>query len=176
MTSKQPFHEKIEEYVLIVFFGTMVAVTGFTVFSRYLFAFTFSWAEQVARICFVWITFAGISLAAARGMHLRVSALTLLFSKKNANKLLIFGDIVAMIFGFYISYNMIGLIKVVAENNQIFPSITWLPVWFMYLPGLLGMLGFSIRLLQKSIIPYFKGSNGDDGNNDKNDDNPIAIG
>lgn len=173
MTSKQPFHEKIEEYVLIVFFGVMVAVTGITVFSRYLFAFTFSWAEQLSRVCFVWISFAGISLAAARSMHLRVTALTLLFSKKIADILLVFGDIVAAIFGFFISYKMIGLIMIIASSNQTFPSMTWLPVWFMYLPGFLGMLGFSIRLLQKSIIPYFKGSKKDDENNE---DNPIAIG
>ncbi|MGE4284529.1 MAG: TRAP transporter small permease [Clostridia bacterium] len=153
---KRPFHDKIEEYIIIVFFSLMVIITAVNVFSRYLLSFTFSWAEQVTRIFFVWITFAGISLAAGRSMHLRVSAITLILPKRWGSKVLFIGDFVAAIFGIFMSYKIIFLIQVIVVKSQTFSAVPWLPVWIMYLPGTLGMLGFSIRLIQTSIWPTIK--------------------
>ena len=156
VSSNRTFYDRIEEYVIAVCFSLMVIITAFTVFSRYSLSFTFSWAEQLTRIFFVWITFAGISLAAGRSMHLRVMAITLIIPKKMIPIVLLFADTLTAIFGFFISYKIFILIQIMVDRNQTFSAIPWLPVWVMYLPGTLGMLGFSIRLIQSSIWPAVK--------------------
>ena len=145
-TSKRSL--EIEAYVIIALFSLMVLILGSQVITRYLFSFTFSWAEQLTRIMFVWITFAGISLAAAKSMHLRVSAITMVVPKRWASKVLLFGDSIAVIFGFVMSYR---ILLVMLDIN--FPILWGMPTWVMYIPGVLGMLGFSIRLIQTSIWP-----------------------
>lgn len=154
--SGEPFYNKIEEYLLAFFFSLMVIITGFTVFSRYLFSFTFSWAEQATRIFFVWITFIGISLAAYKSRHLKVTAVTLVMSKKAGERLIFFGDFVSFLFGFYIAYYILDIIIMTIQKGQVFPSMPWLPTWTMYMGGVLGMIGFSLRLLQVSIVPFIR--------------------
>lgn len=74
MKTKTPWYNKIEMAIIVVLFSCMTLITFGSVVSRYCFSFTFSWAEQLTRVMFVWITFAGISLAGLRGAHMRVSA------------------------------------------------------------------------------------------------------
>lgn len=150
-TSKRSL--EIEAYVIIALFSLMVLILGSQVITRYLFSFTFSWAEQLTRIMFVWITFAGISLAAAKSMHLRVSAITMVVPKRWASKVLLFGDSIAVIFGFVMSYRILLVMLDIIEKKQNFPILWGMPTWVMYIPGVLGMLGFSIRLIQTSIWP-----------------------
>lgn len=101
---REPFYNQIEKYIIIVLFTLMVIITAFTVFSRYLFSFTFSWAEQSTRIMFVWVSFAGISWAGRLGVHMRVSAITMLTGRKIGDYFILFGDIVTICFGFVMCY------------------------------------------------------------------------
>ena len=45
------------------------------VFSRYVLQATFSWYDEVARLCFIWIVFLGAAVAVRRGMHFRMRLL-----------------------------------------------------------------------------------------------------
>ncbi|MDR1520062.1 MAG: TRAP transporter small permease [Planctomycetota bacterium] len=149
--SKAPFYDKIELAVIIVFFSLMLAITAFTVCSRYIFSFTFSWAEQLTRIMFVWITFAGISWAGKLGVHMRVSAVAGVLGEKYGRLLVWFGDAVTVFFGFHMAYKIAGVMLVVYKRGQIFATVPWIPVWIMYLAGVLGMLGLSLRIIQSRL-------------------------
>lgn len=83
----------IEIAVIILFFSLMCLVTFGSVITRYFFSFTFSWTEQFSRICFVIITFAGISWAASKGAHLKVTVLTAVMPHKVEQVMILFGDI-----------------------------------------------------------------------------------
>ncbi len=145
---KAPFHDNIEINVIIVLFTLMLAITAFTVASRYLFSFTFSWAEQLTRIMFVWITFAGISWAGKLGVHMRVSAVASILGARLGRRLILFGDAVTVFFGFYMAYKIFMILHVVYTKGQIFATVPWIPVWVMYLAGVLGMTGLSLRVIQ----------------------------
>src|SRR5215470_9360300 len=45
------------------------------VFSRYVLHATFTWYDEVARLCFVWIVFLGAAVAVRRGLHFRLHLL-----------------------------------------------------------------------------------------------------
>lgn len=148
-------YDNLEIGVITFCFSWMVMITSFTVVSRYFFSFTFSWAEQLTRIFFVVITFAGISLAGKRGAHLKVTALTMALPKKLSNIVIIFGDIVTVIFGFLMAYQIFLLVLLQINKAQTFAAVPGLPVWVMYLPGTIFLTLLSIRIIQFSLIPKF---------------------
>jgi TRAP-type C4-dicarboxylate transport system permease small subunit len=147
-TKKRHFCDRIEMAVIVVMFTVMVIVTAFTVFSRYFFHFTFSWAEQFTRVLFVWVSFAGISLAGKLNAHMRVSALTIFMGEKKGKLLLLAGDFIAVIVGLYLAYKIATVMLLTIQRKQFFSAIPWCPVWVMYLGGVLGMLGFVCRVIQ----------------------------
>ncbi len=53
----------------------MLAVTFFSVISRYAFSFTFDWAEELSRFLFVWSVFLGSALIMGENGHLAVEFL-----------------------------------------------------------------------------------------------------
>lgn len=45
------------------------------VFSRYVLARTFTWYDEIARACFVWVVFLGAAVGVKRGAHFRLHLL-----------------------------------------------------------------------------------------------------
>jgi TRAP-type C4-dicarboxylate transport system permease small subunit len=45
------------------------------VFSRYVMMRTFTWYDEIARLCFVWIIFLGAAVGVRRGVHFRLHLL-----------------------------------------------------------------------------------------------------
>jgi TRAP-type C4-dicarboxylate transport system permease small subunit len=39
------------------------------------------------------------------------------------------------------------------EKWQTFSSMTWLPVWTMYISGVIGMIGIAVRTLEFGLLP-----------------------
>jgi TRAP-type C4-dicarboxylate transport system permease small subunit len=151
MGEKRLMHHlsKWEEYILFIFMIIMLTVLAVQVFCRYALSFSFSWAEQLARVGFVWLTMAGISLAAQKGMHLKVDLMTQILPEKAAKYLVIFSDIFTMIFGLFMGWLILKTVLMQIRLNQVFSSIPWLPTWTMYIAGVLGMFGLSYRTTQR---------------------------
>ena len=131
-----------------VLFTVMIVIMFGSVISRYLFNFVFSWAEQLTRILFVWVTFCGISLAGLKSAHMRVTMITLILGDERSKYVFWLGDVVCIIFGFYISYFMFNWTEMAFRLNQTFTAMPWLNIGFMYIAGVLGMIAFAIRCAQ----------------------------
>ncbi len=149
---REPFYNRIEQTVIIVLFTIMVVITASNVFTRYFFRYTPSWAEQATRIMFVWVTFAGVSWAGRIDAHMRVSAITVLTGNKIGRYVFWFGNLIAVLFGFYISWKIYAVMMTTVRHGQVFSAIPWCPVWVMYLAGVLGSCGFSLRVLQRTVL------------------------
>lgn len=149
--NKNAFYNQIERYVIITLFILMTIITAGTVITRFFFNFTLSWAEQMARVLLVWISFAGISWAGGINAHMRVTAISLLLKKypKGFEYVLFFGDIVTVIYSFYLSYKIGVFMLMVKRQGQIMSAISWLPKWILYLAGVLGMIGLGLRIIQR---------------------------
>lgn len=153
MKSRLLFHlDRWEEYLLFIFMVLMLIVLSLQVFTRYVLGFSFSWAEQFARFGFVWLTMTGVSLAAKKGMHLKVDFLPQNLSRPLAVKISFFSDVFVVLFGVYMAHLIFKTVLMQIRLHQVFSSIPWLPVWTMYLAGVLGMLGLSFRTLQRMIM------------------------
>lgn len=77
--------------------------------------------------------------------------ITLLIGEKRGKYVFWFGDLVSIAFGLFIAYKMSMVTRNTIANHQVFTSMTWMPVWVMYISGVMGMLGFSIRTAQRMI-------------------------
>lgn len=155
MKSRLIYHlDRWEEYLLFVFMLLMLVVLTLQVFTRYVLTFSFSWAEQFARFGFVWLTMAGVSLAAKKGMHLKVDFLPQVLPPKIAKIICVFSDVFVVGFGFFIASLIFKTVLMQIRLNQVFSSIPWLPVWTMYIAGVIGMLGLSFRTLQRMILEF----------------------
>lgn len=110
----------IEIAVIILFFSLMCLVTFGSVITRYFFSFTFSWTEQFSRICFVIITFAGISWAASKGAHLKVTVLTTVMPHKVEQVMILFGDIISIIYGVVMSFQILKMVRISCSTIKFF--------------------------------------------------------
>ena len=150
---KVPFYNQIEKYMIVSMFLVMTVIIALNVVTRFVFNFTLSWGEQLARLLLVWTSFAGISWAGMINAHMRVTALSLM-SKKNPKifeTIYFLGDIVAVIYGFYLSWQIFGVMMLVKNQGQVLSALPLVPKWIMYLAGVLGMAGMSIRIIQRRV-------------------------
>ena len=150
---KVPFYNQIEKYMIVSMFLVMTVIIALNVVTRFVFNFTLSWGEQLARLLLVWTSFAGISWAGMINAHMRVTALSLAFKKnpKIFEIIYLLGDIVAVIYGFYLSWQIFGVMILVKNQGQVLSALPLVPKWIMYLAGVLGIAGMSIRIIQRRV-------------------------
>lgn len=160
--------DKTEERVIFALMSVSLSILFIQVVTRYLFAYSFSWGEQLVRVFFVWVTMMGISLCGKYGMHITIDALNLVLPKKVIRVNDIIANIVTILIGLFLSFLIFQLIKMQVANSQMFSTMPWLPVWTMYVAGALGMAGLAVRTAVHSLWPLLTGrppvyANVDDG-------------
>ncbi|ROV57915.1 TRAP transporter small permease, partial [Vibrio ponticus] len=60
--------------------------------------YSISWTEELARYCFIWLVYIGISFAVSKKSHIKIDAITMLLNKKENKYLALFSDGVFFIF------------------------------------------------------------------------------
>jgi len=159
MKSRLLYHlNRWEEYLLFSFMLVMLVVLSVQVFTRYVLSFSFSWAEQLARYGFVWLTMAGISLAAKKGMHLKVDFFPQMLPRRAARFVCVLSDVFVVGFGFYMGGLIFKTVLMQIRLHQVFSSIPLLPVWTMYIAGVAGMFGLSLRTMHRMVLEVRGGS------------------
>ena len=51
----------IEEVLLIVLSTVMLGIIGVQIFMRFILGSSLGWSEELARYCFIWLVFIGVS-------------------------------------------------------------------------------------------------------------------
>ena len=62
----------VVEGLLLVLMVALCVDVFLGVFSRYVMGRTFTWYDEIARMCFVWIIFLGAAVGVRRGAHFRL--------------------------------------------------------------------------------------------------------
>lgn len=75
---------KIINIILFLLITVLVGVTFLQVLGRFVFKIPIVWTEELARICFVWLTFIGAAIAVREGTHLNLDMLISQLSGKLA--------------------------------------------------------------------------------------------
>lgn len=72
------FLERLESNVCILLLFGMTSVVILQVFSRYLFNYSFVWAEELVRYLMIWMVLIGAALVQSKNDHIRIDLLPML--------------------------------------------------------------------------------------------------
>lgn len=64
--------DKIQEYACFLLFFAMVVVGGISVFSRFIFNMSITWAEETIKFLCIWLTFVGAALTVRKDGHVSI--------------------------------------------------------------------------------------------------------
>lgn len=82
--------------------------------------------------------------------------LTTVMPHKVEQVMILFGDIISIIYGVVMSFQILKMVRMQLQYNQVFSSIPGLSVSVMYIPGVIFMFLFAIRIFEFSVVPILK--------------------
>jgi len=123
------------------------------VFLRYIFSFSLSWSEEVARYLMIWVAFLGGSLALQKGLHIGVELFLVRVSSKTRRWVSILSKMFILIFLIYLT---IGGIKITwAVRNQSSPALLF-SMAYAYLSAPVGGFFMALQTIHSLIEDWVK--------------------
>ncbi|MDZ5783921.1 TRAP transporter small permease [Marinococcus luteus] len=153
----------IEEVLLIVLSTVMLGIIGVQIFMRFILGSSLGWSEELARYCFIWLVFVGVSYGVKKQRHIKVDVVLLLLKEKGKVVLNMVSNIIFLLFAISIAIYGLGISLQIFGWGQLSPSLG-APMGAVYLAAPVGMLLTAIRITQQLIkqIKYLKGHNVDE--------------
>lgn len=161
------FLKKVDKFIInmetilsaggILFITLMVAIG---VFSRTFAGYTFSFIEELAQYLMVWVAIFGAVLCVSSNGHVGVDVIFAILPKRFHN---FFNAILALISsGFLlwltdVSYKYVLTVK---QSNQMSVSMTWLPMYVLYLSVVIGGILMAFEYIKICVSLVRKGFKG----------------
>lgn len=148
----------IEKYILGYRVISLAAITIGNVVSRKAFNYSWSFAEEISQFILVIITFMGISYAARKSRHIRMTAFYELVNERVKKIIMIFICLVTMLILFYLSYHALLFVLKVHGYGRVTPAlrlpfylmIVWAPI-SLFLGGIQYVLTLIKNLTHKDV-------------------------
>jgi len=157
MSALKKFISNIEDYIVWIVFTPLIGLMFLQVVARYCFGIAWGWMEQITRIMYVYVGFAGMSLVSKHKEHLRVSFVAEFAPGKWTKTIMyLIGDMVMVVVCAYLGFLISKMTLDCYTQHQVFSGATFIPVWTLYISGALGMFGVSIRTFLSSVLPAIK--------------------
>ncbi len=86
------------EWICLTLMAALSVDLMLGVFSRYVLVRTFTWYDEIARGCFVWVVFLGAAVGVKRGAHFRLHLLVDRFSPRLQRVVRLLGSLVVTAF------------------------------------------------------------------------------
>lgn len=149
---KKTLHS-LEDHICAFILLVMLILTTINVVARYVFLSSMPFVEELTRLGLMILSLVGAAVAAKRGAHLGLSALTDLFPNKAQKYINLIGDVVASVFCVVIIYY--GYFMVVSEytNKLTTAGMQW-PEWIFGIWVAVGGLVMLIRYIQLAINEF----------------------
>jgi len=148
--------DNTESYICQFLLSFFIILLFIQIICREVFSMNISWGEELARFSFVWFVFFGASYAARLAAHNRVTFQFRWFSKKTANYIEAFADLIWIVFNFVIIHKSIFLIRSMLEFPYISPTLGW-SMAYVYLIFPISFTLMTIRIIQVNYLKIVKG-------------------
>lgn len=142
--------KNFEKVICVILIALISLVLGFQVFMRYVMHASLGWSEELARYCFVWLVFIGISYGAREMRHIKIDAGLFCFPKFLRKYVVVIGEILFLVFSIWITYLSVGLVEKQIMIEQLSPAMR-VPMWVVYSAPLVGFTLTSIRVIQAIV-------------------------
>ncbi|MCB2190449.1 MAG: TRAP transporter small permease [Deltaproteobacteria bacterium] len=143
---------------------TLMAFIG--VITRFFLNFTFSWMEEALQYLMLWIAATAAALIVRTQEHVSVDIINFIVPQKHHKRMRAVLNIASGIFMCYFVYITYTLVLNVFQNNQISVSMTWLPMYTVYLGALIAFVLMTFEFFKYGIQSWAseKQQNGKAGN------------
>lgn len=149
---------KVEEWILAFGIIILTFITTGNAISRKFFNYSWSSAEECTQFLLVIVTFMGISYAARKGRHIRMTAFYEFFPKKLQKALTLIICFVTALILFYLAYYAVTYVAMVFKLGRVTPSlripfwmtVVWVPIGLI-LGGLQYLRTFYRNVTEKDV-------------------------
>lgn len=142
----------IEELLLTIFSSVMVVVIFVQVVMRQLDS-SLSWSEEMARFCFIWLIYIGISYGVKKQRHIKVDVVLLMLNEKGKIILNMISNLLFVVFALFVIYYGFDIASKLLEFGQKSPALQ-IPMGLVYMATPVGMGLTLIRLIQNLIKQF----------------------
>jgi len=143
--------EHFEEAIAVALMAFMSILIGVQIFMRYAMGASLSWSEELARYCFIWMTYIGIAYGVRKDAHIRVTMAVDLLSLKGQVWMRIVSHVIFGAFAFFVMYQGWFLVEKIFRFGQKSSSLG-IPMALVYLAPLTGFGLTLIRLVQAAVL------------------------
>jgi len=137
---------RILEVIMVTILTIMVGLVFGNVVARYVFNSAITWAEEVARFLFVWLTFVGASFGLMKGLHLGMDMVVARFSPRTRSLIeVVNGFIILAFLGVWV----VGGVHLIQANLDYMSPATGFSMGLVYLIGPLAAVLMGIEALSR---------------------------
>lgn len=149
-TSRLARGHSIETYLGGLLLGIMVAVIFLQIIARYVFGASLSWSEELARYCFIWLTFLTLGAVVVKAQHIVIDSFTSRLPK-HAQRVweLILQMIIVVLNIIIMVYGVILIIRMASLGQT--SAALQLPMWVVYAALPVGLALASLRAVQVGL-------------------------
>ena len=140
---------RILEVFMVTILTIMVGLVFGNVVARYVFNSAITWAEEVARFLFVWLTFVGASFGLMKGLHLGMDMVVARFSPRTRSLTeVVNGFIILAFLGVWV----VGGVHLIQANLDYMSPATGFSMGLVYLIGPLAAVLMGIEALSRLAV------------------------
>uniref|UniRef100_UPI003342757D TRAP transporter small permease n=1 Tax=Castellaniella defragrans TaxID=75697 RepID=UPI003342757D len=143
--------DHLEEGLLVFLLSLMSLLIGAQVFMRYVMHDSLTWSEELARYCFIWATYIGVSYGVKRKAHICVTALSERLPSRGRHYLNIFAYLVFGVFALLVMKEGYALSMKIFGFGQKSSSMG-LPMGWIYMAPTVGFALVLWRLAQEIVL------------------------
>ncbi|MGO4886732.1 TRAP transporter small permease [Anaerobacillus sp. MEB173] len=140
--------DHFEELFMIIFSVVMVAVIALQVFMRYVMGASLSWSEELARFCFIWLVYLGISYGVKKQRHIKVDLVLLALKDKGKVVMNIVANLIFLAFAIFVIIYGYEIASKLLTWGQQSPALQ-IPMGLVYMATPIGMGLTAIRIIQQ---------------------------
>lgn len=142
--------EHAEEALMVLLLALMSVLIGAQVFMRYVMDNSLAWSEELARYCFIWATYLGVSYAVKRNAHICVEAAVAKLPARLRPWFVILSHFLFIVFAALVVKEGYALTMKIFSFGQT-SSALGLPMGWIYLAPTVGFALVIFRLLQSIL-------------------------
>lgn len=137
---------RILEVIMVTILTIMVGLVFGNVVARYAFNSAITWAEEVARFLFVWLTFVGASFGLMKGLHLGMDMVVARFSPRTRSLIEVVNGVVILAF---LGVWVVGGVHLIQANLDYMSPATGFSMGLVYMIGPLAAVLMGIEALSR---------------------------
>jgi len=131
VTAKALFSRSME-LVLVTILSTMVVLVFGNVVARYVFNSAITWAEEVSRFLFVWLTFVGASFGFMKGLHLGMDLVVSKLAPRTQAAIRVLNHVIILLF---LLVWVVGGMRLIEANLSYMSPATGFSMGLVYMIG-----------------------------------------